>query len=488
MTTRRTLGGAGAVLAAAVVLAACGGGGGGGAKTPSTLDPANMVPASSVVYVSSVVRPQGVLNSNLVEAIDSIAGRGTAERLAAKIKSSKSLDWKQLKPWLGERVGLAITGFPSQLTNSSSIENNVVVVAPTADPSSARIWLRKHAKSGKAVWKIVGHYVLIGGAHAVGQAQATTAKTSLASDSGFSSDMSQLGSDAVFSAYAPAHQLVSELVPLLKNLPAYSGSTASQAALSNAAKQAPPGSSLAIGFSALHNQFRMDVVEHGIPHSNTNTHVSGVASDVSSLPAGSWLAVTLGGTLAKAGYVSKLSGTLSKSLTTLQNLQGAGAIGSQVRSGPLQFIVKDLLPALGPAELSVSGTSGTTLQAGLVMAPDDRAAGGRLVAGIKRLVSGLPISATSTGGRVAVTFGISNLQQLLHPSSTLAGNPTFKGALAQLPAGAKADVYLNFSGIDALAALSPNTGSPSTMRVLRRLAYLIAGGTQSHFRLVLATH
>jgi len=447
-----------------------------------------MVPGSSVVYITGVVRPQGGLNSDLVEAIDSIAGRGTAKRLATKIESSKSLHWKQLKPWLGERVGLAITAFPSQITGSSAIENDLVVVAPTNDPSSARAWLTKHEKKGGAVWKVVGHYVLVGGAHAVGEAQATTAKTSLASDPGFSSDMSQLGSNALFSAYVPAHQLVSELVPLLKNLPAYSSSAASRAALSSAAKQAPPGSSVAVGFSALHNQFRMDVVEDGIPHTSTSTPVTGVATDVSSLPASSWLAITLGGTLAKAGYVSKLSASLSKSLTTLQSLPGASGIGSQVGAGPLQFVVKDLLPALGPTELSVGGTSRNSLQAGLVMAPDNSAAGGRLVAGIKRLVSGLPISATSTGGRVAVTFGIRNLQQLLHPSSTLAGNPTFKGALAQLPAGAKADVYLNFSGINALAALSPNAGSSSTMSVLHRLAYLIAGGTHSHFRLVLATH
>jgi hypothetical protein len=86
-----------------------------------------------------------------------------------------------------------------------------------------------------------------------------------------------------------------------------------------------------------------------------------------------------------------------------------------------------------------------------------------------------------------VTFGFSNLQQLLSPSTKLSANPTFKRALAQLPSGAKADVYLNFAPITALASLDQSAATPSAMKVLHRLDYLIAGGTHSHFRLVLAT-
>lgn len=473
-----------AALAAAVTLAACGGGGSGGPKAPSALDPANMVPATSVAYVSVTVRPQGTMKSDLIEAIDSIAGRGTGQKLGAELRKSFGTHWSEMKPWLGQRVGIAVLSIPQTQAGLRSIGNDVVGVATTSDPAATRRFMTKHPNVlGNGVpWKVVGHYVLMGilmgSTNAIGQAEATTPKTSLASDPAFKADMTELGNHELFIAYASLHQLYQQLLPLLRSLPNSSGSTFSQAA-----KQAPPGSSVALGMSALHNQFRLDVIQHGMPH--TSAPATGVATDVSALPASSWLALTLGGSLTKSGAVTKLAASVSKSLSTLQAAQG---ITGRVPSGPLRFVEQDLLPALGPVELSVSGSSHTTLQAGLVMDPVNKRAGARLARAVKRLVRGLPVSASTVGGRVAVTFGFSNLQQLLNPSSKLAGNPTFKRALAQLPAGARAGLYLNFSGIAALASLDPSAAGSPTMRVLHRLDYLIAGGTHSHFRLVLATH
>jgi hypothetical protein len=463
-------------MAVSAALAACGGA---GTKTPSALDPANMVPASSVAYASVAIRPQGSIKTNLTEAIDSIAGKGSARRLYAKFRKSAGKQWSQLEAWAGQRAGVALTAIPSKLADSSQLTDDVVLVIPTNDPSAARRFLAKNVGQSSETWKVAGHYAIFGGKAAVAQALATTAKTSLAADGGFKSDVAELGDGELFTAYAPLHQLYQELLPLLQSNPAYSAAT-----LSAAAKQAPPGSSVAFGMAALHNQFRMDVVSNGIP--TTNTPASAAPSGVGSLPASSWLALTLGGALAKGSTVSELTSKLSKELAAIQSLNGK--VGGRVPSGPLQFVVKDLLPALGPVELSVSGTSSSTLQAGLVMAPDNKAAGARLAQAVKSLVNGLPISSTSAAGRVAVTFGISNLQQLLNPSSKLSGNTTFQHALAQLPAGAKADVYLDFEPITVLASLDQGAVPSSGMKVLRRLDYLIAGGTHSHFRLVLTTY
>lgn len=481
MHGRRTLGAVTAALATVVALAACGGSG--GVKGPSALDPANMVPATSVAYVSVTDRPQGAVKSDLIEAIDSIAGKGTGQKLGAELRKSLNGQWSEMKPWLGQRLGIAVLSIPHTQAGLRSIGHDVVGVATTSDPAATRRFLTKHPDVlGNGVpWKVVGHYILMGiemgSSNVLGQAEATTPKSSLASDPAFKADMAELGNREIFSAYLPLHQLYQQALPLLRSLPNSSGSTFSQAA-----KQAPPGSSVALGVSALHNQFRLDVIEHGMPQ--TSAPATGVATDVSALPASSWLALTLGGSLTRSGAVSKLAASVSKSLSTLQAAQG---ITGRVPSGPLEFVVKDLLPALGPAELSVSGSSHTTLQAGLVMDPVNKRAGARLAEAVKRLVRGLPISASTIGGRVAVTFGFSNLQQLLNPSSKLAGNPTFKRALAQLPTGARAGLYLNFSGIAALASLDPSAAGSPTMRVLHRLDYLIAGGTHSHFRLVLAT-
>jgi hypothetical protein len=478
MTKGQTFRTVGAAVALSAALAACGGGGSGGAKTPSALDPANMVPASSVAYAEVAIRPQGSMRSDLVEAINSIAGPGAAQKLSASwAKSTKN--WKNIKPWLGQRAGIALTAVPATGMRAPAIENDLLIVFPTSDPSAARKALLKGHPPAWETAKIVGHYVLVGGKNGVGAGATTKPGSSLTADAGFKADIGQLGSDEVLSVYAPLHQLYQELLPLLQSSPTYSAST-----LSAAAKQAPPGSSVAFGMAALHNQFRIDVVSNGIP--TTNTPASAVPSEVGSLPASSWLALTLGGALAKGSTLSELTSNLSKELAAIQSL--SGKVGGRVPGGPLQFVVKDLLPALGPAEFSVSGTSRSTLQAGVVMAPDNVSAGARLAKAVKQLVNGLPISATTTGGRLAVTFGISNLAQLLDPSSKLSANPTFKRALAQLPAGAKADIYLNFEPIAVLASLDQGTVSSSGMKVLHRLDYLIAGGTHSHFRLVLTTY
>jgi hypothetical protein len=468
----------GAAVTAAVVLTACGGGGG-GAKAPSALDPANMVPASSVVYVSAAIRPQGAIKSNLTEAIDSVAGKGSAGRLYAKFEKSAGKQWTELKSWIGQRAGLALTGLPTSFGSAQIVERDLVVILPTNDPAGARKFLKQNVHQAFESWRVVGHYAILGGTDAVNQAAATTAKSSLAGQSAFKSAMTQLGSNELLSIYAPLHRLYQDVLPLLKSGPSYSIST-----LSSAAKQAPPGSSIGFGVAALHNQFRIDFVSHGMP--TTSPPPTSVATDVGSLPGSAWLAMTLGGSLAKGGTVSQLTSSLSKDLGKIQAV--TGKVGAHVPTGPLGFIEKDLLPALGPAEFAVSGTSETTLQAGLVMAPDNSSAGARLAKAVKKLVSGLPITSTSAAGRVAVTFGYSNLQQLLDPSSKLSGNPTFKHALAQLPAGAKADIYLNFAPITALASLDQSAATPAAMKVLHRLDYLIAGSTHSHFRLVLTTY
>jgi hypothetical protein len=478
MTKGQTFRTVGAAVAVSAALAACGGSGGGGANPPSALDPANMVPASSVAYASVAIRPQGSLASDLVEAVNSIAGPGAAQKLSRNFAKSLGKQWKQIKPWAGEYAGVALTGIPTDLSSGSkAFESNVVVVLPTADPAAARHFLAKNPPGPGYTQKVVGDYVIIGGANAVGQAEATTAKNSLAADPGFRSDTAKLGSDELFTFYSPLHQLLSAVVPLMKSDPAFTASD-----LAEAEKEAPAGSSVAFGAAALHNQFRLDIISNG-------THTTGSSStqgaDVSTLPAGSWLALSLGGSLTQSGAVNKLATTLPKELARIQALSGRAAA---IPSGPLQFVEKDLLPALGPMTLSVIGTSLPTLQAGLLISPLNRSAGARLASGVKRLVKGLPISTTTSGGRVAVTYGYSNLQQLLKPVSTLSQSVGFKSAVSQLPAGSKASIYVDFAPIVALASLEGGASGASAVRVLHRLDYLIAGGTHSHFRLVLATN
>lgn len=467
----------GAAAAACVALAACGGGGG-GATRASALDPAKMVPATAVLYASVAIRPQGSLKSNLIEEINSIGGKGTAQRLSARLEKSLGKQWKQLEPWVGETVGIALTGLPASRSGGSrALANDLLVVLPTDDPAAARRYLTKNAHSAGESWKVVGHYAIVGGAAAIGQAEATTSQTSLAAKSRFRSAMTQLGGGELFTLYAPLHQLLAAAAPLLKSEPAFTA-----ADLARAEQQAPAGSSLAFGAAALHHQLRLDVIADGT-HTTVSSSTRGAG--VSSLPAGSWLALSLGGGLAQSSAVSELAKTLPKELATVQALSRRR---SAIPSGPLRFVERDLIPALGPVTLSVTGTSLPTLQAGLVISPLDHSAGARLASGIKRLVIGLPISTSASAGRVAVTYGYSNLQQFIKPISILGQSVGFKSALSQLPRGSRASLYLDFAPIAALASLESGASGASALRVLHRLDYVIAGGTRSHFRLVLETN
>lgn len=142
---------------------------------------------------------------------------------------------------------------------------------PTNNVSAARKLLRESQPASWETDKIVGHYLIAGGKNAIAAVDAMTAKTSLAADPGFKADAAQLGSGQLLSAYLPLHQLYESALPLLQKLPQYSRRSA---ALSAGAGQAPRGSSVAVGMSALRNQFRMDVIEHGIPQTKARRPVS----------------------------------------------------------------------------------------------------------------------------------------------------------------------------------------------------------------------
>lgn len=474
MSTGRALRTFVAAAATGALLAACGGGGS-VAKPPSALDPAARAPASAVAYVSVAIRPQRSLGSDLTQAIDAVAGRGSARRLGAKLDRSLGRSYGQFKRWVGQHVGIAFTAWPANVADTTALENDIVVIAPTGDPAAARAYLTKHAHSAGETWKVVGDYAFVGGQSAVAEALATTGRASLAAAAGFRADMAQLGGDELVSMYLPLHRLIAGLAPLVR-----ASNPRAAAELSRALRTVPAGATAVYGATAVHNGFRMDLVTHGMPRQASTP--AAVPADVGALPGDSWLALTLSANLTRHGAISSLSRTLPQALAAIG---AAGGSTAGVPGAPLRFLERDVLPALGPLALTVAGNSQRTIRAGVVMSPVNRSAGARLAAAIKQQVRGLPIAASDVGGHVVVTFGYNSLQELLSPSSRLADNPTFKRALAQLPSGARADLFLDFGPLAALASLAPSTSGGSTMRVLHRLDYLIAGGTAGHYRLVL---
>jgi len=454
-------------VAATLSLALAGCGGSSKPKVPSALDPANHVPADAVAYASVTVKPQGAMRSDLNAEIDALAGAGAAKRLWGRLDARLDSDGKGVRQWLGQRVGVALTGLPSTLSGgAAAFADDVVLVAPTGDPAAAAKFLSHHQSAGMS-GKVVGDYAIFGGQKAVAAALATTPATSLARSSSYRATVSELGSGELVTVYAALHPLAQALLPLL---------AAAGAPTQQPLAKLPQDASAAYGLKVLSGEVQADIVTHGVARAAGSL----AGADVGSLPGGSWLALALSGALGNRSYLSKLAAALPRQLA-------ASSAASRLPAAPLRFIEQDLLPALGPLELSVSGTSLPTLRAGLVIAPLDRAAGARLAAAVRRLVRGLPIRASTAGGRVAVTFGYTSVSQLLSPSSTLAANAAFKAALAQLPSGAHAEIYVSFPPLAALAALDPSQRTAALRKVLSRLRYLIAGGVPGHFRLVLAT-
>jgi Protein of unknown function (DUF3352) len=470
---------------AAIALAACGGG-----KTTATnasatigaLDPASKVPADALAYAAITIKPQGSLKTDLVSTVDKLAGPGAAQRAATSLTSSFGTrsEVKQAEAWLGPQAGVAVTALPSGTINQKTLEQHLLIVASTNDPAAASKFLQAQPKTSFGIdsnvpgtWKIVGHFVLIGGKPAVDAAASTATGNSLAADATFQSTISQIGSNQLAAVFVRPKPIVQAVLPLLST-------EANSAQLTDALKKVPADAAVAVGLTAGPHTVSFDAVTQNFPKSKS----TGAPSDVGSLPGDSWLALAIAGSLANPKTISTLQNELPALISQAQSEQVSTASTVQ---GILPFIQNDVIPALGPISLSAAGTSLGGLHIGFEMTPDDSAAGDKLVTALKGIVQGLPVAVSSVDKKVVVTFGYTDAQDFLSPPTKLSGNPTYKAALAQMPSGSDVPVYLNFGPLAVLgSALDTNPSDASTWKIAARLNYLIAGGTSTHIRVVLA--
>lgn len=480
----KVLGGAGAVLLAVLGLAACGGSS--PKPTPSALDPANRVPANVIAYASVTVRPQGSVRDDLRQAVDELAGKGTFAKLDAKLTRglSKSHEHpRSLDSWLGQRIGIALTALPSN--GVTGIDDDLVLIAPTSNPSAARSYLSQVSKQKKSHvqdWKVQGNYAIFGGAVGVADALATKSSDSLASSAGYKADVGQSDSGQLASFVLRLHPLVQALSALLRRRGttpvAFTPFTPPSGMLPNVPVNEMAFASFGVGSKS----FRLDLLSNGVPAKSRAA--AGKAGSVAGLPDGSWVALALGGFLGNPSDVAKLNQVLPPLLGQIHAREGTG--GGKA-TPVLAFLQRDLLPALGPMALSISGTSLPTLKGGFQIAPLDTAAGGKLARALKHLVAGLPVKVGQSDGKVLLTYGYAKARDLLTPASTLASDPGFKAAMAQLPSGSTAPIYINFGPIALLGqALDGKSSDAKVWQVAGKLNYLILGSTGTHARLVLA--
>jgi hypothetical protein len=314
--------------------------------------------------------------------------------------------------------------------------------------------------------------VLIGGGQAVQAAAATKAADSLAADPDFKSAMTQIGGNELATVFARPRPILQALVPRLSQ-------SVTTARLTAALKNIPAAATLALGVGAGTDTLSFDAVMQGFPKSSS----SGGPSNVGALPGTSWLALAIAGSLSDPKTISTLQKELPGLISQAQS--SAGSAGSSVQ-GLLPFVESDVIPALGPMSLSVAGTSLGDLRIGFELTSDNSSAEARLAKALGKMLKGLPLDSSVVNGHLVLSFGYASAQDFLSPPSHLSDNPTYKAALAQMPAGSEVPIYIDFGPIAELGSvLDKKRSDASVWKIAGRLKYLIAGGTSTDIRVVL---
>ena len=493
------------LLLVGLVLAGCGTG------QPSGADPAPLAPSNSLIYLQLTVRPEGSQRAAAESALTRLLGHSpdsAIQRLVGRALRHAGLSYgNDVAPWLGQRVGIVVTKLS---------RDGLGLIAPTNAPSRALKTFRRllHVQLQPATYAGI-HYqecvdpsrrLALGvvGQNAVLAAPAVFreiidafhGRRSLASTTAFASAFSAVPGTPLIKAYVNATRLGAALRTALR-------ASGSRDVLPSGLRQlygaalAKLHGTLGLSLTAASHALTVDV------HSSA-THTSH-GGDVGSLPEQSWLALATGSLNLKP-----LEQVLNTELGRSPAMQLAL---SRLRAKLGLSLIHDVLPALGPIELSFQGTSALAVTGALVIQPSDLGAARRVMAAIHRLVSrsaslsvqgtahnftitkrGLPIPrvvVTETGGRVVVTLDESPAQALA-PSTHLSASPRLAAARAQLAPGSRVPLFVDFRGIgQLLQGLSGVAGMPHSqgiVGVLGRLDYLVVGSSpaQGDLRLVLA--
>ena len=188
----RFLGGVAALACAALLLAGCGAAGPG---APSAADPTRMAPADTVIYLSLAVRPQGAQARQINQTLQKLGGGGAEQQLrraVAKLLRKTGANYSgNVKPWLGQRLGIVFTQPPSP--GQGGANAGVALIAPTSNPSAARSFVHQLIRHNPHTQgEVSGGYAVFGGALAYQAILATTPGNSLATTAGYRNTTGQL--------------------------------------------------------------------------------------------------------------------------------------------------------------------------------------------------------------------------------------------------------------------------------------------------------
>jgi hypothetical protein len=438
-------------------------------------DPAAFLPASAPVYVEAQVQPTGDLKANATTVAGKILrtadpGGKIVGLIDDGLKDDGASYAQDIAPWLGQRVGLAVTGL-----GAGGKDPDVVAAFASKDDGAAQKFVDSRKGGSDREYRgvkyrykadddlaaaVVDHAVVVGTERGFKSAIDARSGGTLASSATFKKARATMGTDGLGFIYADPGRLFDLAAGAASGKAP--GVNAAQLKMFKGLLTGSGLQSVAAKLDVASNALRIDIAAIGIKAKTGGGDGPGAAAAV---PAGSWLSVGVGDV---GGTVTKAIGALGDSgatggldpATLLQGLQSQLGIDVQ----------KDLLSWMGDAALFVRGTSMDDLGGALVVKSKDPAASRKAIGTLRKLLASLNVKTVALSGagssdaegfsvdvggpaaggiqvaakddKFVVAYGKDALADALGASSTLGDSEPFKTAAGLLD-GAKPSLFLD---------------------------------------------
>ncbi|MFA9271236.1 MAG: DUF3352 domain-containing protein [Baekduiaceae bacterium] len=510
----------GAALALSLPLAACGGSDSTGDGGP---DPASAVPAKAPVYVEATVRPEGDLKDNTLQVAGKLLNSENPEEELQKFLQDAGTETdtgnfnydEDLKPWLGQRVGLYFT----ELRDGDDAQGALVLQVTDAD--KAKESLSKAAREPEkgepapsvsekeyngtsyevttddTAQTVVDDLALVGTEAGV-KASIDARKSdggALADADAFKKATDALGDEdnSIGSLYVDVKATIDQAVA--------SGEVEQDEATALRQVLGATGfTTVAAGLSVEENALRVDVASQS---SKDVPDLGNPSEAVAELPGDSWLALGI-------GDIQKVVEYQLSQLSTVTALSGQADINTLIEQLNRQLkinIREDLLSWMGEGAAFVRGTNLADIGGALVVQSKDPAktkASMETIENLVKLFGGknvrvtpltaadvdagfvvrteqfpLPVNVALAGDKFIVAVTDPALQAAIKPAGTLGDNADFKAAADALGDGIKPSLYLGFRPVLDLVegfGVGEDPDYKAAKPTLDQLRALAAGG------------
>jgi Protein of unknown function (DUF3352) len=482
-----------AAVALAIPIAGCGSS---DSSSSGDTDPAKAIPASAPFYLEATVRPAGKQKADLEAALGKILrtddpAKKITELIDKGSKNGKTFE-KDVKPWLGDKAAIAVTGVSANNPDWAAVINSTDDAKANAALSGEPGYSTKRSYEGvdyrysakdKTSQGVVKGFAVAGTDAGFKQVVNVLEKgaDSLATNVDLQDARSKVGG-------RPGFMFV-DMQSLLRSTAGSAGSAlgpSELAAINNVFKRFR---AVGVGISADAAAVRMSVVTLGEGSGTGNG--PGSTLPLEKAPGGSWLAFTqsdIGKSI--GGFLDSVKGTsLEDQITQLETATGLNLKEdlSSWMGDAAMFVEGDSLPTLGGA-LVVESTDPAKTRAAITKikgllrqfngktgrAPAGASAGFSMAVG-----GGKPLLIGLAGSRFVIAYGNKAFRDATHPSSTLGSSPTFKSASGLLGDAVKPSFYLDWKTVTRFITLAAgnNSSFQKAKPYLEAFTAVIGGGS-----------